>query len=119
LFRATRAESRPIPIGRATVSGAGRQQALGRLGLGLQSERRLVSATQVGRMQKQAVGCIWPWADIVFLCFYLQNTVFNCFCSDFEQISNSFLYSNYSNESLFREFESDRNISKKFKVNEF
>jgi hypothetical protein len=35
-----------------------------------------------------------------FLCFYLQNTVFNCFCSDFEQISNSFLYSNYSNKNF-------------------
>jgi hypothetical protein len=48
---------------------------VGRLGLGLQSERRLVSAAQVGRTQKHAVGRIWPRADIVFLCFYLQNTV--------------------------------------------
>jgi hypothetical protein len=41
------------------------------------------------------------------------------FIQFFEQISYSFFYSNYSNENLFREFKSDRNIFEKFKVNKF
>jgi hypothetical protein len=36
------------------------------------------------------------------------------FDSNFEQISYSFFYSNYSNENLFREFKSYRIFSIKF-----
>jgi hypothetical protein len=39
---------------------------------------------------KQAVGHVWPRADMVFLCFYLQNTVLIVSCLNFGQISYSF-----------------------------
>jgi hypothetical protein len=98
----------------------GAQQALSRLGLGLQSEWQLESAAQVAT---QRAGRLWAASLRQKKCFFFSVsfyiTVFNCFCSDFEQISNSFLYSNYSNERLFREFKSDRNFSVKYNVNEF
>jgi hypothetical protein len=92
---------------------------LGHLGPGRKGVRPLASAAQVGRTQK------WPWAasghgpNSFSLLFFPQNTVLIVSCTDFEQISNSFLYSNYSNESLFRECKSYRNFSEKFKVYEF
>jgi hypothetical protein len=35
------------------------------------------------RTQKQAVGRIWPQADIVFSIFSFTDYSFNCFCSVF------------------------------------
>jgi hypothetical protein len=45
--------------------------------------------------------------------FFFTETVLIVSCSDFEQISHSFLCSNYSNENLFREFKSYRNFYEK------
>jgi hypothetical protein len=69
--------------------------------------------------RKSGLGPEKTAGKLFFLFIYFLQKLFTDFCSDFEQISNSFLYSNYSNESLFREFKSYRNFSIKIKVNEF
>jgi hypothetical protein len=75
-----------------------------------------VSATQgrqackAGRGPRQAPGKIG---------FSVISFTDYSFYSNFEQISHSFLCSNYSNEYLFRESKSNRNFSEKFKVNGF
>jgi hypothetical protein len=95
------------------------QAGLGPERTGPQSERRALSAAQSATSERQAVGHVWPRAKTVFLLFFFQRTVLIVFCSVFEQISYSFFYSNFSNEILIRDLKSYRNISEKFKVNEF
>jgi hypothetical protein len=74
---------------------------LGRLGLGRKRVRQPVTAALGAKRAKQAAGHVRLRAKLAFLLlFFIQNHSFNFFCSDFEQISNSFLYSNYSNENF-------------------
>jgi hypothetical protein len=75
-------------------------QAMGRVSAGPQQSSGLYPPHRGTTHPKQAVGRVRLQAKLFFLCYFLTETVLIVFCSDFEQISNSFLYSNYSNEKF-------------------
>jgi hypothetical protein len=50
----------------------------------------------------RAVGRQLQQKNSFFSEIFLENKIFNSFCSIFEQISNSPFYSNYSNKNLLR-----------------
>jgi hypothetical protein len=98
---------------KATASS---KRVVGRVRLGYRSSGAERMPHRGATHAKQAVGRVKLWVKLVFSVISFTDY---SFCSDFEQISYSFFYSNYSNENLIREFKSYRNISGKFKVNEF
>jgi hypothetical protein len=84
------------------IESNGQQQAalhlwaVGRVAVGRQSERQRLSAAQ-------SAGRLWAARcdrKIVFLCFCFTVYSFIFFVQFFEQISYSFLYSNYSNKKF-------------------
>jgi hypothetical protein len=55
----------------------------------------------IGRPRvKKALGRVLAMGRIGFSYFFFYRTILIVSCSDFVQISNSFLYSNYSNENF-------------------
>jgi hypothetical protein len=92
------ADSRPIPIGRPRLSGAGRKRALGRHRPG----RGICGVVYLPHRAMRALAGCGPSVATkirVFLWNFLQNK-FSIFLLSFEQISNSLFYSNYSNEKF-------------------
>jgi hypothetical protein len=73
---------------------------VGRVQLGYKSEQQLLSAAQGAASENQAVGHSRSRAERFLLLFFSQFTVLIIFVQFFEQISNSFLYSNYSNKKI-------------------
>jgi hypothetical protein len=98
LFRAKRADSRPIPIGRPRVSGAGCKLAVGpsRAGPQQSGDQKTPHSTLMGCGLSAAI------ENNIFSLEFLQNTVLIVFCPNFGKISTRFFYSNYSNENLLR-----------------
>jgi hypothetical protein len=110
-------DSRPIPIGRPRLSGAGRKRPLGRHRPG----RGICGVVYLPQRPTRALAGCGPSVatKTEFFSGIFYRISFQFFCSVLNKFQIVFSIQIIPTKNLFREFKSYRNISKKFKVNEF